>query len=380
MNNNLLKYLICYQRITGNTYWNYKTTKCSTKRNFLLLWNIIVYICIIAYSLTIHFFWIQHGNPIKGIEGDKFKMMNTILFIYYIGFTISTLVAMYTLIRYGTTMLHILDSQPILRKANKLNKLNFIVLIIILFVTQICFSILHTKFLSNKSYSTFNIFFFCFHRFLTINIHFCHLSLIGFQSINQNAIIEQIGENFSMLNDLNRIFQLLIKQRKNLLQFDKCTNIYLGISLIVHTFYSMISLYIIYFIHINEKFNMIYQFFVAITLLFLMCFYSNYVQNSCSNIIEKFQDIESPSLNTCTDHCLVNRLYSIRDDICFTTFNMYKINTKLFIAILVHIVTFGVILIQTTWIYTFKNNLIQKMPLSNVIYENKIMVILGLSD
>ena len=348
MNNSLVKYLICYHRITGNTYWNYKTTKCSTKRNLLLLWNIIVYICIIAYSLTIQFFWIQYGNPIKGIEGVKFKMMNTILIIYYIGFTINTLVAMYALTRHGTTMLQILDSQTILRKANKLNKLNFIVLIIILFVTQICFSTLHTKFLSNKSYSTFNIFFFCFHRFLTINIHFCLLSLIGFQCINQNAMIEQIGENFTMLNDLNNVFKLLTKQREKLFKFDKCTNIYLGISLIVHTFYSTISLYIIYFIDINEKFNMIYQFFVAITLLFLMCFYSNYVQNSCSNIIDKFQDIESSSFNICTDHSLVNRLYSIRDDICFTAFNLYKINTKLFIVILVQIVTFGVILIQTT--------------------------------
>ena len=227
-------------------------------------------------------------------------------------------------------------------------------LIIIQIVTQIGFAILHTKFISNQSYSTFIIFIYCFHRCLTMNIHICLLSFIGFQSINQNAIIEQIGENFSMLNDLNKIFQLLTKQRKNLLKFDKCTNIFLGISLIVNAFYSIISLYIIYFIDINEKITIVFQLLVAITILFFICFYSNYVQNSCSNIIDKFQDIESSSLNICYDHSLVNRLYSIRDDICFTAFNLYKINTKLFIAILVQIVTFGVILIQTSWLGCWK--------------------------
>ena len=255
---------------------------------------------------------------------------------------------MYTLIRYGTTMIQILDSQPILRKANKLIKLNSLFVIIYQLVTQICFTILHTKLLSNESYSTLHIFIYCFHRFLTFNIHMCLLTLIGFQSINQNAIIGQIGEDFKLLNDLGKIFQLLTKQRKVSLKFDKCTNFYLGISLIVHTFYSIISLYIIYFIDFHEKLTMTYQFLIAITLLFLICFYSNYVQNSCSSIIDKFEDIESSSLNICTDHCLVNRLYSIRNDICFTAFNLYKINTKLFIVILVQIVTFGVILIQTT--------------------------------
>ena len=64
-----------------------------------------------------------------------------------------------------------------------------------------------------------------------------------------------------------------------------------------------------------------------------------------SLIKSKQLEINSPVYHI--DYAMLNRLYSLRDELCFTAFNLYKINTKTFMSIMSLIITFTVIVIQT---------------------------------
>ena len=261
---------------------------------------------------------------------------------------IETLIAMFTIMYHGTTMLQILEVQPNSRRANKMIKLNSFLLLIFLFGTHIYFAVNHTKTHMNRS--CLEILIFCINKFSAFNIEICLFSLIGYQSFTLKAKLEHIFNRFENLSNLSKIFKLLTLQKQDLCNFDKCINLYIGITILVRSFCITISLFEIYFINFNESSQIVYQIFESFMPLSIIFYYSNLIQKSCRKLIDKLDKIETNSPNICSDHCLVNRLDKIKDDMFFTAFNLYKININTFIVILIQIITFAVILIQTTQI------------------------------
>ena len=347
-NKNNLKYLIIYHQITGNIYWSYNSNRSFIKRFLLVVWNIIVYLHMFIFALFVWLYFIRNGVNLKGISGGKLKLSNFLIFICYFGLMIETLVAMFTIIYHGTTMLHILESQPNSRRADKMIKFNLLLLLIFLFGTHICFSVIYTKAHPNLSYLA--IFIFCINKFLAFNMEICLLSLIGYQSLTLKARLEHISDNFENLSDLSKIFKLVTLQKQDLCNFDKCINLYIGITILVRSFYLTISLFVLYFMNINESSRIVYQIFESFIQLSIIFYYSNLIQKGCQKLIHKSEKIETNSPNNCSDHCLVNRLNTIKDNMCFTAFHLYKININTFIVISIQIISFGVILIQTTQI------------------------------
>ena len=74
------------------------------------------------------------------------------------------------------------------------------------------------------------------------------------------------------------------------------------------------------------------------------------LDKSYVNIINKYEQLQLIMAERQLDqlnHCLVSRLYLMRDDMCFTAINLYRINMKAFMSILSSIITFAVIIIET---------------------------------
>ena len=90
-----------------------------------------------------------------------------------------------------------------------------------------------------------------------------------------------------------------------------------------------------------------------LSLLFIICYFSNKPNHNYNELLDKFEKLElmnnkADSVDkVIIDSSIVNRMYSIRDNLCFTAFGLYKIHIKTFLSVMSLIITFAVILIQT---------------------------------
>ena len=82
---------------------------------------------------------------------------------------------------------------------------------------------------------------------------------------------------------------------------------------------------------------------LSVFVIFLICLYSNEIPESYGKFLGKFEDLE---LRNCDyhgklniDYGIVNRMYSMGDEMCLTAFDLYKINSKTFMSIISLIIT-----------------------------------------
>ena len=85
----------------------------------------------------------------------------------------------------------------------------------------------------------------------------------------------------------------------------------------------------------------------AITMIMLTCYVSNVVHRQYSNLLGKIESLELGRSLQVIDHLLINRMYSMKNDLCFTAFDLYKINAKTIFSLFSLIITYSVIFIQT---------------------------------
>ena len=86
--------------------------------------------------------------------------------------------------------------------------------------------------------------------------------------------------------------------------------------------------------------------FDSIVKLFLVCYPSNRMYMALTRLMNKLEMLELCHPHYCIDHCLIIRLYAIRDDLCLSALNLYEIRRHSFRLCNIY-VTFSVIVIQT---------------------------------
>ena len=180
-----------------------------------------------------------------------------------------------------------------------------------------------------------------FFSLLSLMAYFCYV-------IQQK--LKDLQNEFIDVTQLPHIFKQLLIIQGYVKRFDQFYNKYLFCIFVLWSFECVSSLTILYFDRCKTMSWPMAGIIESIMQIFLYCYLSDKIDTSYMNIINKFEllqlEIQETKLGQ-INHSLVNRLYSMRDDMCFTAFNLYPINMKTFISILSLIITFTVILIQT---------------------------------
>ena len=188
---------------------------------------------------------------------------------------------------------------------------------------------------------------------LGFNIEACLVSLLAYQSCYVAEILREITRNFYSFETLRETYKKLITLRNEQKSFDNICNKYIFVHVIVQSIKIIITLFTVYF----QKTGNIYMFLILLTQsffeIFILFFISDNVSKAYTRFLKKFEELEPRYIcETRSDFidniCLINRLHSMKEDMCFTAFGLYKIDTKTFITILSQIITLSVILIQTT--------------------------------
>ena len=133
-------------------------------------------------------------------------------------------------------------------------------------------------------------------------------------------------------------------------QFNQFYNKYLFCIITLWSFECTSNLTILYYDRFETMAYPIPSIFESLVQIFLYCYLSDKIYKTYVSIINKYEQLQLKMLDSELgqfNHCLVNRLYSLRDDICFTALDLYPINMKTFISILSLIITFTVIFIET---------------------------------
>jgi len=168
---------------------------------------------------------------------------------------------------------------------------------------------------------------------LIINIQFTFLSLIAYQSCCVAVKLKEITDNFSTLNEFNRKFHEILNIHELVQKFDSFIYDQNMILLIVNTV-NCISYSCLLYIEFNNSLEIAFGGFCeSISIILILCLISDTIPRAFNKFIMKFELLEREysdcNRNVCNnyysiDYSLINRMYYMRDELCFTAFNLYK--------------------------------------------------------
>ena len=182
------------------------------------------------------------------------------------------------------------------------------------------------------------------------NIQATLISLMAYYCYYIEEYILELEQNFCSLSQTEFIHHQAIKLHVSVKRFNEYFKESLFMIIILSSMGCVTNATMFYF-HVGSKFHYsLVATFECLIRIFIICIISNKIGSSYNNLIYKFEKIEAKlpeQRYSSLYHSLVNRMYSLKDGMCFTAFDLCKINTKTFMQIFSWIITFSVILIQT---------------------------------
>ena len=350
------KMLVNYQRITGQSYlfWNFGQRMGLSLKLVLLFFNSLTFIAIL-YFTYMGVRDIQHMNSNNISFSSHHILMPYIMQIsLYICANIIN-VYVFLLIQFkGKSILIYINDLDIDIDSKIEKKIGIKAIVIQLTLTLLLTLIF---FLCSRLFNDIqkNILFVFAYFIITIYNTSNYLNLLSIMAYFCYLIQQRLSgleDEFISLEQLPKIFKHLLVIQRHVKKLDQIYNKYIFILIIFYSFECISNLTILYFDRYNTMFCPIPAIFESLISIFLFCYLSDKIDKAYVSIINKYEQLQLKMHDTQLgqfNYCLISRLYSLRDDLCFTAFNLYPINMKTFMSILSMIITFTVILIQTRY-------------------------------
>ena len=351
-----LKFLVYFHRICGQSYlfWNFGTRMSFILKIVLLIMNTILLIATLFYS----YLGVQDARKFSKDEkifNSSHKSLISFIMIIFVSICYAIMniyVFCLTLFR-GKNILVFLNEMDLHIENRMERKIGLKAMIIQIPISILLASLFFVSdfILSDAKKNILNM---LSHLFLNIVIsssYMCLLSLMAYFSYVVEQKLTEINREFFTLTQIATIFKQLLHIQNNVKKFKQFYIRYLFFIILFYSIACVSNLTIFYFDRCKTMTTVIASIFEALSQIFLFCYFSDKIDKSYLCIINKYEQLQLFLHETHIEkfnHCLISRLYSLREDMCFTAFDLYKINTKTFMQIISMIVTFSVILIQTT--------------------------------
>ena len=346
--------LVYFQRITGQSYqlWNFN------QRMGLSLKLVLIFLNSILFAATLFFFYIffqdvQEINKNREFSFPSHKslmsyIMQISLYTCYAIINVYVFLLMFFKGKAILVFLYDMDINIDSKIEEKIAIKAIILQVSLTLTVTLSFSLsliifygIQNKILKNLINLMVDI--------ITSNNLLCLLSIMAYFCYIIQKKLAVLQNKFTSLNQLPAMFKNLLIIQNYVRNFDAFYNKYLFCVIVLWSFECISSLTTLYFDRFQTMVWPIEGIMESLLLIFLFCYLSNIMYQGYMNIINRFEHLQlSIHENNLGhfNHCLVIRLYSLRDDMCFTAFNLYPINMKTFMSIL-SVITFTVILVQT---------------------------------
>ena len=175
------------------------------------------------------------------------------------------------------------------------------------------------------------------------------LTLLAYQCCVIEEKLRELTENFTSLNQFTTISQQILKIQYSVKRFDLMTTQLTFFTLMVNSVNCVSNVALVYHDGLQIHDFVIGGIVECIFEIFIVCYLSNKMCFGMTKLMNKFEMLELGHPQHFIDHCLIMRIYAMRDELCLSAMNLYEINIKTFISIMSFIVTFSVIIIQTNF-------------------------------
>ena len=173
------------------------------------------------------------------------------------------------------------------------------------------------------------------------------LTLLAYLCCFIEEKLRELTENFTSQNQFPAISQQVLRIQYLVKQLDQMTTQFTFYTLMVNAINCVSNVSLLYHDGLRTHDYLIGGIVECICEIFIVCHVSNKICSAMTRLMNKFEMLELGLTQHFIDHCLIMRFYAMRDDLCLSAMNLYKINIKTFISIMSFIVTFSVIIIQT---------------------------------
>ena len=357
-----LQYIVFYDRHIGNTYfgWNFGQKLSALKMFALIVWNLIFLSMVFIHLLLgLMFTFItpesDYSNRTRGPESSN---TNTVLLILYqVGcvsyITQTTIISLFVLIR-GQNILNILNKKEIIKIQSNFEKKIGLVLVSIKFFFQLYGTIM-IWFILYPTYNFVNLESTLYFIYLIIvfimegNTLFVVFMLILYKSL----LIRRQFKELSKLKDLNIIFDMVCKFREITKKLSTVLSLFNLIILMMNVVICASGLCMLVIVPSINPFQKASQFLSSAFLIIFQILVCDVVPKSYDLFLGKLKDRykefneNKTSSEQQLNHILMIRLNEMKDEMCFTAFNLFKLNANTLLSCLALIISYSIVIIQT---------------------------------
>ena len=330
--------------------WAFSKRLGSNYKLFIIIMNIITFMATIylAYDSVLNIIENDNDNSMS-----RSRLIYILFFLDYFGYIIEIILIITILFVKGKKIIQFLYEQDFNINKDREKKIGLKLVIwqiLTTIILQSLFPICPLIFTGIHNYSIKNNIQQYLLYLVTENVEMSLISLMAYYCFCIEHRLAHVKKGFTSLLKFKHVSRQIVEIHCSIKEFNKFINILLFVIIMYSSLSCMSNSVIFYFdkgIKHNDSVPCIIE---AIIIILIVCLISGRISKTYGSILDRFEHLEinSPlSHLDRIDYATVNRLYSLRDELCFTAFNLYKINTKTFMSVMSLIITFSVILIQT---------------------------------
>ena len=360
-----LRIIVMYERFIGNTYfgWNFGKKLSKRMKISLIFWNIITFSlvsiqCYIglngAFSSTPSQLDLIKYTP----DLTKYNsFLPRLLFnVGYISYSVQTLIIASFLAIRGRNMLNVLNRTDIIRVDPYIERKVGLILVSIKFVFTFLFVIITACFMF-KLYGSFDLkvtllflVFLPIVYFLLFNIKFTIITIILYKSL---MVCQQL-KTVSQIKDIKLIFDIICRIRESIENLD---SILCSINLMILSFDSLVTvsaICMLAYVPDENPLNSLCHLLSSLSIILTLCLVCDVIPKRYVQLLKdlknEFRDRNEnkSSSEQQLNHILMIRLNEMKDEMCFTAFNLFKLNANTLLSCLALIISYSIIIIQTT--------------------------------
>ena len=358
-----LRYIIYYDRLIGNTYfgWNFGEKTPKIKKYFFIAWNLL-FLLMVSFNCYLGmrklFYLTDKQNEHNTLVAELRKTSSCLpIILFSVGlfsYTIQSLIiGLFLLIR-GQKILDVINEIEIIKANSKVERktgLSLVVakIIIFSFIISILvfFNLNYYKPNDIQGKLYFSLIFTCY--FLTMNTHCNILVLLFYKSI---LISKQI-KTYLKANELSLVFDILSRLHLLVKRLDSLIGLYNLFVLLINTIICISSLCMLAIAPGANPANNLWQMLSSFIMISMHCLVYDMIPKRMSQFLSDLKDrfkelnenksISEQQLN----HIIIMRLNEMKDEMCFTAFNLFKLNANTLLSCIALIISYSIVIIQT---------------------------------
>ncbi len=356
-----LRYLVNYHGICSVSYLDTRINDNKSKLNLLIkitfiLWN-LAFLSYSSYYCYTEFMDIMEVLDVKHFDSSKSKVIFVVFISGSISYNIQAFILNIIIMINGNKILNLMRNQALdyidYRTEKKIGFIIALAQFLICFFIELFISFIFYGFpIRSYSFDLKNFFKSTFIYYLIFNSQSIIISLIAYQSHIVSKKFSTISKDF--LHSKQNIHQIVCKINGFINKLDELTS--LSILIIISLNTTICISYLCMFAINPKKFSIISiaSILESLTLLISTCLTCNIIPKNFKKFCDKFEESICEStftnqLDYLYQYSLVTKINAIKQDIGFTAFNLFKVNTNTIISCLALILSYSVILIQTSY-------------------------------